>query len=71
MKHVVQFESWSHLLELLSQGHSNSVDLAEISAKMAAQNALDKVEIEKQWDRVFAKMVPNRNRTRYTSHLYS
>jgi hypothetical protein len=70
MKHIILFDSWSHLLELLSSGGAG-IDLHRVSVQMAAQNIIDKQEISLKWDQVFKQVVPHRNRTRYSAHLYT
>ena len=51
--HVVHFDSWEHLLELLGPG---GTDLAAVSARMAAENIRILAGLEVQWNRLLKRM---------------
>ena len=49
--HIMHFDSWEHLLQLLS-----STDLAMVSARMAAENVRLLARLEAQWSRLLKRM---------------
>jgi hypothetical protein len=55
--HIVLFDSWTHLFELL-----DTTNLTDISAKMARYNMKSREKIARKWDQVFRKLVPERKR---------
>lgn len=55
--HITLFDNWTHLMELI-----NEVNLTEIEIAMEQENKKQRVEILQSWDKVFAKLLPHRDR---------
>ena len=53
--HISRFDSWDHLLELLSE-----TNYTNVRERMSEFNNDQKVFISSKWDEIFKKLIPNR-----------